>query len=41
MLGLREAEDALRAAELAGLARPEPLRRALRALLCSCERDWR
>ena len=41
MLGLREAEDALRAAELTGLARPEPLRRALRALLCSCERDWR
>jgi uncharacterized protein with von Willebrand factor type A (vWA) domain len=41
MLGLREAEDALRAAAAAGLARPEPLRRALRALLCSCERDWR
>jgi uncharacterized protein with von Willebrand factor type A (vWA) domain len=41
MLGLREAEDALRAAEVAGLARSEPLRRALRALLCSCERDWR
>ncbi|MGH6899091.1 MAG: vWA domain-containing protein [Geminicoccaceae bacterium] len=41
MLGLREAEDALRAAAAAGLARPEPLRQALRALLCSCERDWR
>jgi uncharacterized protein len=41
MLGLREVEDALRAAKLAGLARPKPLRRALRALLCSCERDWR
>ncbi|MGH8722727.1 MAG: hypothetical protein ACREU4_12120, partial [Burkholderiales bacterium] len=41
MLGLREAEDALRAAAAAGLARPEPLRAGLRALLCSCERDWR
>ena len=40
-LGLREAEDAVRAAEAAGVARPEPLRWALRALLCSCERDWR
>jgi uncharacterized protein len=40
-LGLREAEDALRAAEIAGLAGPEPLRWSLRALLCSCERDWR
>ena len=39
-LGLREAEDAVRAAEAAGVARPEPLRWALRAL-CSCERDWR
>ena len=40
-LGLREAEDALRAAEAADVARPEPLRWALRAVLCSCERDWR
>ena len=40
-LGLREAEDAVRAAEAAGVARPEPLRWGLRALLCSCERDWR
>jgi uncharacterized protein with von Willebrand factor type A (vWA) domain len=40
-LGLREAEDAVRAADVAGLARPEPLRWGLRALLCSCERDWR
>ena len=40
-LGLREAEDAVRAAEAAGVARPEPLRSALQALLCSCERDWR
>ena len=40
-LGLREAKDAVRAAEVAGLARPEPLRWGLRALLCSCERDWR
>jgi uncharacterized protein len=40
-LGLREAEDAVRAAEGAGLAHPEPLRWGLRALLCSCERDWR
>jgi uncharacterized protein with von Willebrand factor type A (vWA) domain len=41
MLGLREAEDAVRAAEVASLTRSEPLRSALRALLCSCERDWR
>jgi uncharacterized protein with von Willebrand factor type A (vWA) domain len=40
-LGLREAEDAVRAAEAAGFGEPEPLRRGLRALLCSCERDWR
>jgi uncharacterized protein len=40
-LGLREAEDAVRAAEAVGVARPEPLRWSLRALLCSCERDWR
>jgi uncharacterized protein len=40
-LGLREAEDALRAATAAGIAGPEPLRFGLRALLCSCERDWR
>jgi uncharacterized protein with von Willebrand factor type A (vWA) domain len=40
-LGLHEAEDAVRAADVAGLARPEPLRWGLRALLCSCERDWR
>jgi uncharacterized protein with von Willebrand factor type A (vWA) domain len=41
MLGLREAEDAVRVAEVASLARSEPLRSALRALLCSCERDWK
>ena len=40
-LGLREAEDAVRAAAAAGVVRPEPLRWGLRALLCSCERDWR
>jgi uncharacterized protein with von Willebrand factor type A (vWA) domain len=40
-LGLPEAEDAVSAAEVAGLSRPEPLRWCLRALLCSCERDWR
>ena len=40
-LGLREAEDTVRAAKAAGLAGPEPLRWGLRALLCSCERDWR
>jgi uncharacterized protein with von Willebrand factor type A (vWA) domain len=40
-LGLREAEDAPRAAEAAGLLAPEALRHSLRALLCSCERDWR
>jgi uncharacterized protein with von Willebrand factor type A (vWA) domain len=40
-LGLREAEDAVRAAKAAGLAGPEPLRWGLRTLLCSCERDWR
>jgi uncharacterized protein with von Willebrand factor type A (vWA) domain len=40
-LGLREAEDAVRAAEAVGVARPEPLRWSLRALLCSCEREWR
>ena len=40
-LGLREAEDAVRAAEAMSVAEPEPLRRGLRALLCSCERDWR
>jgi uncharacterized protein with von Willebrand factor type A (vWA) domain len=40
-LGLREAEDAVRAAEAAGVVRPEPLRWGLRTLLCSCERDWR
>jgi uncharacterized protein with von Willebrand factor type A (vWA) domain len=40
-LGLREAEDAARAAEAASVAEPEPLRRGLRTLLCSCERDWR
>jgi uncharacterized protein len=40
-LGLREAEDAVRAAEAIGVARPEPLRWSLRALLCSCEREWR
>ena len=40
-LALREAEDAVRAAEAVGVARPEPLRWSLRALLCSCERDWR
>ena len=39
-LGLREAEDAVRAAE-AGVAGPEPLRWSLRALLCSSERNWR
>jgi uncharacterized protein with von Willebrand factor type A (vWA) domain len=41
MLGLREVEDAVRAAEVASLTRSEPLRSALRALLCSCERDWK
>jgi uncharacterized protein len=41
MLGLREAEDAARAAEAAGVAGQQPLRWGLRALLCSCERDWR
>jgi uncharacterized protein with von Willebrand factor type A (vWA) domain len=40
-LGLREAEDTVRAAEAAGVTRSEPLRWALSALLCSCERDWR
>jgi uncharacterized protein len=40
-LGLREAEDAVRAAKTIGLVGPEPMRRSLRALLCSCERDWR
>ena len=40
-LGLREAEDAVRAAAATGVARPEPLRWGLRALLCSSERDWR
>jgi uncharacterized protein len=40
-LGLREAKDAVRAAEAVGVARPEPLRWSLRALLCSCEREWR
>jgi uncharacterized protein with von Willebrand factor type A (vWA) domain len=40
-LGLRESEDAVRAAAASGLARPEALRSGLRALLCSCERDWR
>jgi uncharacterized protein with von Willebrand factor type A (vWA) domain len=39
-LGLREAEDAVRAARAAGFAGAEPLRWSLRALLCSCERDW-
>lgn len=39
-LGLREAKDAPRAAE-AGVLRPDALRQSLRALLCSCERDWR
>ena len=38
-LGLREAEDAPRAAE-GGLLQPDALRQALRALLCACERDW-
>jgi uncharacterized protein len=41
MLGLREAEDALRAAKQISLAGPEALRWSLRALLCSCKRDWR
>jgi len=40
-LGLREAEDTVRAAQTMSVAEPEPLRRGLRALLCSCERDWR
>jgi uncharacterized protein with von Willebrand factor type A (vWA) domain len=40
-LGLREAEDAVRAAEVTSVAEPEPLRWGMRALLCSCERDWR
>jgi uncharacterized protein with von Willebrand factor type A (vWA) domain len=40
-LGLREAEDAVRATEVAGVAGPGPLRWGLRTLLCSCERDWR
>ena len=40
-LGLREAADAPRAAEAAGLLEPEALRHGLRTLLCSCERDWR
>ncbi|MGH6916852.1 MAG: vWA domain-containing protein, partial [Geminicoccaceae bacterium] len=40
-LGLSEAEDAPRAAEAAGLLRPDALRHGLQALLCSCERDWR
>jgi uncharacterized protein with von Willebrand factor type A (vWA) domain len=40
-LGLHEAEDAPRAAAAAGLLQPEALRHGLRALLCSCERDWR
>ena len=40
-LGLREAEDAPRAAEAAGLLQPDALRQGLRTLLCACERDWR
>jgi uncharacterized protein len=40
-LGAREAEDAVRAAAAVGLVRLEPLRWALRTLLCSCEREWR
>jgi uncharacterized protein with von Willebrand factor type A (vWA) domain len=40
-LGLSEAEDAPRAADAAGLLAPDALRHGLRALLCSCERDWR
>jgi uncharacterized protein with von Willebrand factor type A (vWA) domain len=40
-LGLREAKDAARVAEALDLARWQALRFGLRALLCSCERDWR
>jgi uncharacterized protein len=40
-LGLREAADAPRVAEAAGLLAPEALRQGLRALLCACEHDWR
>jgi uncharacterized protein with von Willebrand factor type A (vWA) domain len=41
-LGVREAEDAARlAAGLDLLLRPDHLRWALKALLCSCERDWK
>ena len=39
--GLREAQDAVRAAAADDLLRPQLLRYGLRALLCSCERDWR
>ncbi len=39
--GLREAQDAVRAAEADDLLRPQLLRYGLRALLCSCEHDWR
>jgi uncharacterized protein len=40
-LGLSEAKDAALVAEALGLTRPRSLRFGLRALLCSCERDWR
>jgi uncharacterized protein with von Willebrand factor type A (vWA) domain len=39
--GLGEAQDAVRAAAADDLLRPQLLRYGLRALLCSCERDWR
>jgi uncharacterized protein with von Willebrand factor type A (vWA) domain len=39
--GLAEAQDAVRTAAADDLLRPQLLRYGLRALLCSCERDWR
>jgi len=40
-VGLRETIDGLRVARQADLARREPLRWALRSLLCSSRADWR
>ena len=39
VLGVRESEDAVRAAQ--SRLEPDALRQSLRALLCSCEREWR
>jgi uncharacterized protein with von Willebrand factor type A (vWA) domain len=40
-VGLRETIDGLRVARQADLAQREPLRRALRSLLCASRTDWR